>query len=106
MQPENQGPETERADVCIIGAGWSGLLAAHHMTEQGLSVLLLERRDGLGGVWRFSPDPDVVTVMKSTITSSSAAVTEASDFPMDDSMGYFVHHEEVLDWLERYADHW
>ena len=101
-----QQPETERADVCIIGAGWSGLLAAHHMTEQGLSVLLLERRDGLGGVWRFSPDPDVVTVMKSTITSSSAAVTEASDFPMDDSMGYFVHHEEVLDWLERYADHW
>ncbi len=95
----------ESADVCIIGAGWSGLLAARHMLENGLSVVILERREGLGGVWRYSPDPEVVTVMESTVTSSSATVTEASDFPMDPAVGNFVHHRDILDYLERYAAH-
>ncbi len=104
MNEPNQDLET--TDVCVIGAGWSGLLAAHHMQDAGFEVLLLERREGLGGVWRYSADPDVVTVMESTITSSSAAVTEASDFPMELDWGNFVHHRDILGYLEAYAAHW
>ncbi len=92
-------------DVCIIGAGWSGLLACKYAKENGLSVLVLERRAGLGGVWKFSNAPDLPTVMKSTITSSSTAVTEAADFPMDDQLGNFVHRKDILRYLEAYAQH-
>jgi hypothetical protein len=61
-------------------------------------VLLLEAREDLGGVWRFTPDPDIATVMETTITSSSACVTEASDYPLphvdwlgvDPTMGRWV----------------
>ena len=36
-------------DVIIIGGGHNGLVAAGYLAEAGLDVLLLERRDFLGG---------------------------------------------------------
>src|SRR5215468_5464478 len=45
-------------DVVIIGAGVSGLAAAAEMRKSGLSVLVLEARDRVGGrAWtRNEPD--------------------------------------------------
>src|SRR5215475_10584588 len=45
-------------DVVIIGAGVSGLAAAAELRKTGLSVLILEARDHVGGrVWtRHEPD--------------------------------------------------
>jgi phytoene dehydrogenase-like protein len=41
---------SELVDVCIIGAGWSGLLSCKYALEKNLSVTVLERRGNLGGV--------------------------------------------------------
>lgn len=39
-------------DVLVLGAGVSGMSAAHHLLDSGLEVLVLEARDRLGGrVW-------------------------------------------------------
>lgn len=35
-------PGNERADVCIVGGGYTGLSAALHLAEQGARVILLE----------------------------------------------------------------
>lgn len=49
--PPLQGAET--ADVCIIGAGYTGLSAALHLAEKGLSVIVLEaHRVGFGASGR------------------------------------------------------
>jgi dimethylaniline monooxygenase (N-oxide forming) len=92
-------------DVCIIGAGWSGIYACKYALENGLNPIVLERRPDIGGVWNYSDDPAVTTVMKSTISSSSRIVTEASDFFMDESVGHFMHHEEVMKYLRDYIAH-
>lgn len=46
-------------DVVIIGAGVSGLAAAAELRKSGLSVLILEARDHVGGRVRTRHEPDI-----------------------------------------------
>ena len=40
------------ADVCVVGAGFAGLAAAHRLSAEGRSVVVLEANDRVGGrVW-------------------------------------------------------
>jgi monoamine oxidase len=48
MSQSNEGASTS-VDVVIVGAGFSGLTAAHQLVDQGMSVLVLEGRDRVGG---------------------------------------------------------
>src|SRR5437762_14288300 len=50
-----------RYDVVILGAGHNGLVAAAYLARAGLSVLLLEKNDYIGGATtsqRVFPDYD------------------------------------------------
>ncbi|AQA01890.1 FAD-dependent oxidoreductase [Mycobacterium sp. MS1601] len=52
---------TESVDVVIIGAGFSGIGAAYRIAERnpGLSYVILEQRDQLGGTWDLFRYPGV-----------------------------------------------
>lgn len=93
-------------DVLIIGAGLSGLLACKYMKAAGLTCLVLEATDDIGGVWKYRETPNGkggVTV--STVSTSSKTVNEFSDFPMPDDYPPFQKHTQILKYLNDYADH-
>jgi cation diffusion facilitator CzcD-associated flavoprotein CzcO len=54
-------PASEHFDVLIVGAGISGIGAAHHLLEKcpGRSFVLLENKESFGGTWRQHTYPGV-----------------------------------------------
>lgn len=53
MKPEQRS----RKRALVIGAGSSGLAAIQQALEAGLEPYCCEVRPGVGGAWRFDPDP-------------------------------------------------
>jgi cyclohexanone monooxygenase len=54
------------ADVIVVGAGFSGMYAVHHLQSLGFSVRGIEAGDGVGGTWYWNRYPgarcDIVSV--------------------------------------------
>lgn len=48
-------------DALVIGAGFSGLAMLHHLREIGLSTLVVDGEDGIGGTWWVNRYPGVRT---------------------------------------------
>jgi phytoene dehydrogenase-like protein len=49
LLPARRQPAATVVDVIVIGAGLAGLSAAHHLTDAGLTVTVLEAADRAGG---------------------------------------------------------
>lgn len=91
-------------NVTVIGTGWNRLVACKYMLEEGLSVVAIEKKDGIGGVWRYTDDTAIPSVMKSTCCTSSTTMTEMSNYPIPVEMKEFPHHLDIMDYLESYAE--
>ena len=52
IKPERIMEESNHVDVCIVGGGICGILAAQGCVERGLSFVVLEQGEALGGCWQ------------------------------------------------------
>ncbi|XP_015670333.1 flavin-containing monooxygenase FMO GS-OX-like 2 [Protobothrops mucrosquamatus] len=100
--------------VAVIGAGAAGLCAARHIlasSETFAPPVVFEASDRLGGTWIYTEEKE--DAMGRTIHSSMYRDLRTNlpkesmafpDFPFDPSLPSFLHHSDVLAYLDSYAE--
>jgi 4-hydroxyacetophenone monooxygenase len=83
--------------VAVIGAGMSGLLAAHRLRQAGLEVVVYEKNAEVGGTWLQNTYPGCRVDVASHLFCYSFA--QRDDWPQ-----HFSTQPELLDYFKRCAD--
>lgn len=91
--------------VCIIGAGPSGLTAAKILKERAIPFDCFEMGSDIGGNWRYNNDNGRSAAYRSLHIDTSKERMAYSDFPMPNHYPDYLHHRQVLEYLENYAAH-
>ena len=97
-------PDADDSETyCVIGAGASGLTVVKNFVQHGIAVECFEREDNVGGNWYYGRPCS--SVYRSTHLISSKLLTEYPDFPMPEDWPEYPSHEQALEYLQSYADH-
>jgi len=99
--------------VAVVGAGAAGLCAARHLASNPqLRPTVIEQSRVLGGTWVYSPNtgddehglPRHSSMYHNLTTNLPKEVMAFPDFPFANQQKSFLHHSEVLEYLEQYAE--
>jgi hypothetical protein len=91
--------------ICVIGAGISGIAAGRALNEVGLPYVCFEAGSKPGGLWWLENDNGMSNIYESLRTNTSSPRTGFSDLPMPESYPDFPHHSQVQQYLEQYVRH-
>jgi dimethylaniline monooxygenase (N-oxide forming) len=89
--------------IAVIGAGAGGLTAARALREVGLTPVVYEASEEIGGLWVYR-ERGTGPAYRSLRTNTSKQVTAFSDFPFPDDLPEFPERAAVEAYLGRYAD--
>ncbi|MFF7976821.1 NAD(P)-binding domain-containing protein [Streptomyces sp. NPDC007905] len=95
--PVHLSPTPADRPVFVIGAGPGGLAAAHALRARGIRAVVLEKSDQVGASWRQHYD----RLQLHTTRRLSAL----PGLPMPRSFGRWVSRDNVVRYLEKYAEH-
>lgn len=93
------------ARVAIVGAGSAGLAAAQALAARGVEFVVFEAGSGVGGNWRYGNDSGLSSGYQSLRANTSKHHTTYRALPIGRTESLFLHHTEMLAYLERFTDH-
>jgi dimethylaniline monooxygenase (N-oxide forming) len=103
---KEKGPDTHSIpEICVIGAGSSGVTVAKALHQRGVAFDCFEKGSDIGGMWRYENDSGLSSAYASLHIDTSRDNLGYSDFPIPKSMPDFLSHAQFLKYLESYADH-
>ncbi len=96
---------TERAEVCIIGAGSSGITTARVLKERGVAFDCFEAGSDIGGNWRYGNDNEMSSAYESLHINTSRQMMEYAAYPMPDSLPDYPDHRQIAKYFDDFVDH-
>jgi cation diffusion facilitator CzcD-associated flavoprotein CzcO len=93
-----------RPNVCVIGAGVSGLTAIKALGDWGVPHTCFEASDDIGGNWYFRNPNGRSSAYRSLHIDTSKSAISFKDFPMDERYPDFPHHSQIHGFLREYAE--
>ena len=83
-------------DVCIVGAGVSGMIAARECKKNKLNLCILEKNHKSGGIWtRAISQHTCLQIRSSTWNIHGTKLKPSCDYIK-------ASQSQVADWLDRY----
>src|SRR5690242_13202932 len=93
------------AEVCIIGAGSSGIAACQVLQERGIEFDCYEAGSEVGGNWRYLNDNGMSSSYKSLHINTSREIMEYKSFPMRHDYPTYPNHVQIAQYFDRFVDH-
>jgi hypothetical protein len=93
------------AQVCIIGAGSSGIAACQVLQARGIEFDCFEKGSGVGGNWRYGNDNGMSSAYRSLFINTSRTMMEYAAYPMPDEYPDYPHHTEIARYFDDYVEH-
>ncbi|MER5637011.1 FAD-dependent oxidoreductase [Kitasatospora sp. NPDC002227] len=90
--------------VCVIGAGLSGLAAAHALRQRGVEFVCLEKAPDVGGIWRMPGAGERGPAYQALHLNSAKQLTGFADHPMADDMPLYPRHSDIAAYLRSFAE--
>jgi putative flavoprotein involved in K+ transport len=87
---------TTTHDALVIGAGQAGLATGYWLRRKGLTFLILEKQDRLGGSWR--------SYYESLALFSPARYSSLPGLPFPGPPGHYPPRDQVIAYLASYAN--
>ncbi|WP_436758343.1 NAD(P)-binding domain-containing protein [Streptosporangium sp. V21-05] len=92
-------------DVCIIGAGSSGIAACQVLHERGIAFDCYEAGSQVGGNWRYLNDNGLSSGYRSLHINTSRNLTEYRSYPMPDDYPAYPTHFQMARYFDDFVDH-
>ncbi|HET8582854.1 MAG TPA: NAD(P)-binding domain-containing protein [Jatrophihabitans sp.] len=93
------------ADVCVIGAGSSGIAACQVLQARGIEFDCYEAGSEVGGNWRYLNDNGMSSAYRSLHINTSREIMEYKSFPMRHDYPTYPNHVQIAQYFDRFVDH-
>ncbi|MEQ1781167.1 MAG: NAD(P)/FAD-dependent oxidoreductase [Hyphomonadaceae bacterium] len=101
MTTQDRAPAPQTCDIVIVGAGFAGLYMLHKARGMGLSAVVFEAADGVGGTWYWNRYPGARVDVESHEYSYSFSPELESDWQWSER---YAAQPELLRYLNHVAD--